>query len=573
MHRLKLLLSALFLLVFLKAGAIHIIGGQFSVRQLDTMFFEVQFELIYEPSFGFPGPIFVNQVQLNLNGHNNGTRIPIESRILNVIQIDTANINQNCLQSQYPLHKSYFLDTFSIPIGALTYSDGVSFLFENCCLSPQYSNSSPGNPISMEMFFHLPNLVGLFGTAQNFPFWSFLPEIKLCTNYNNFIDYSGFDADGDSLVYEFFSYQSTSQNSTPLIAGTSSFDGVIPSFPPMFMDPASGLVTGKPSNQGLYLVGQKLREFRNGTLISENYRLLPNISKFCPSANFNQATSELGNSGWVNASNVGGQVLATEGQVEIPFNTIESDTNNLVRFGILSNSIRSSDLALQSNSLLFNSGQDTLSNKILIDLSQPVSVDTLHLITIDTNCVSQFQKTLSIPIQFQNVSDAGNSNTVLIDLDTANDMALLPLLKGTPRPGGTWFDFSSSGFLSGGIFLGSQVTSPAAYKLIYQQQEPNYPIDTATLTLIFFDINGVSDKHSNDFFLYPNPATTSISVEGSDLAAAIFLDVTGALLLRAEATKRSKIDLDVSEVKNGIYLLELVNLEGDKFTRRVIIRH
>ena len=114
------------------------------------------------------------------------------------------------------------------------------------------------------------------------PTFNNLPETIICVNQELSIDHSAFDPDGDQLVYSFCS---------PLLGGSTASVAPNPDMPPphddvqfilpnysalnplggspqVVINTFSGLITGVPTEQGQFVVGICVQEFRNGVLLS-----------------------------------------------------------------------------------------------------------------------------------------------------------------------------------------------------------------------------------------------------------------------------------------------------------------
>ena len=80
----------------------------------------------------------------------------------------------------------------------------------------------------------------------------------------------------------------------------------------------------------------------------------------------------------------------------------------------------------------------------------------------------------------------------------------------------------------------------------------------------------VTDLSSNNFNIYPIPATNSLTIkaQNNELTYLDLVDVTGKVILKKEFTQSTS--LDVSRIAKGMYYLNLKSVEG-KLTKQIII--
>lgn len=167
-------------------------------------------------------------------------------------------------------------------------TESYYIVYQRCCrnntISNIYAPDDTGATFAME----------LTGDAQtlcsNSPTFNEFPPTVLCAGEPFIFDHSATDVDGDQLVYELC---------TPLRGGgtngnnTAAFDGIAPhpDAPPPYagvafilpdyshldplgaetglvIDPNTGRMEGTPTEQGQYVVGVCVSEYRNGVLLS-----------------------------------------------------------------------------------------------------------------------------------------------------------------------------------------------------------------------------------------------------------------------------------------------------------------
>jgi len=82
--------------------------------------------------------------------------------------------------------------------------------------------------------------------------------------------------------------------------------------------------------------------------------------------------------------------------------------------------------------------------------------------------------------------------------------------------------------------------------------------------------SSVTDLSSNNFNIYPIPATNNLTIEtqNNELIYLDLVDVTGKVILKKEFTQTTS--LDVSHIAKGMYYLNLKTVEG-KLTKQIIV--
>ncbi|MBI4946961.1 MAG: SprB repeat-containing protein, partial [Bacteroidetes bacterium] len=122
--------------------------------------------------------------------------------------------------------------------------------------------------------------------ANSNPAFNQFPPLFLCNGIPFTFDHSATDADGDSLVYSFYTPYNGENNAGPLDPtfsnNTAIFTPVVwqPSYSAtnplgggsVTLNSSTGLLSGTPTALGQFVVGIKVKEYRNGVVISETLR-------------------------------------------------------------------------------------------------------------------------------------------------------------------------------------------------------------------------------------------------------------------------------------------------------------
>ena len=161
---------------------------------------------------------------------------------------------------------------------------GYTVTYQRCCRGPNISNINNPDDTGFTLTCKVP------GSGNNFhinssPRFTNYPPLLLCNNEDLIFDHSATDPDGDQLVYSLVtphsgasSFNAAPNPPPPPPYGNVSWSaGHTPTNPlgpgaTINIDPNTGLLTASPNLLGLYVVGIRVSEYRNGTLINSTTR-------------------------------------------------------------------------------------------------------------------------------------------------------------------------------------------------------------------------------------------------------------------------------------------------------------
>lgn len=89
-----------------------------------------------------------------------------------------------------------------------------------------------------------------------------------------------------------------------------------------------------------------------------------------------------------------------------------------------------------------------------------------------------------------------------------------------------------------------------------------------------YDNVGLSEETLNHFQLFPNPAKDKVGIIfNSDIDAkeVVLTDLTGRVLNKLSINKNESILLDVSNQSSGVYLVSIIDMNGEKYTSKLIV--
>lgn len=290
------------LLTVWQAAGKHIVGGEATYKIIHTdgyvggmMRLKVKF-IIYRDAKGggadFDNPAFFGVFIKDNTAWKFVQRI--DKNIENRSYIKT--VHDPCVVSPPNIlyEKGEYNFTLELPISESSYK----ITYQRCCrtnfiiniLSPEATGATYYVDISPE--------AQLYGNTS--PVFKGFPPSVLCANSYFEYDHSCTDADGDSLAYEFFhpyhggglagSSSSTGGNANDcngvkpdpticpppyphvIFKAPYTYDNPMGGNPRVRINNTTGLIYGTPVNQGQFVVGVKVKEYRNGTLIGSVQR-------------------------------------------------------------------------------------------------------------------------------------------------------------------------------------------------------------------------------------------------------------------------------------------------------------
>ncbi len=161
---------------------------------------------------------------------------------------------------------------------------GYTLSYQRCCRGPKVVNLINPDKTGLTLKAHIP------GSETNFPFNNsprFLgyPPTLLCNNEELVFNHNAEDPDGDQLIYSLVAPNAGANDVSPApnpppappytpIVWLNGFSTSNPlgNGASIFIDPNTGLLKASPKMLGLFVVGIRVQEYRNGILVGETIR-------------------------------------------------------------------------------------------------------------------------------------------------------------------------------------------------------------------------------------------------------------------------------------------------------------
>lgn len=259
-------------------------GGDLTYKYLGSNVYEVKLALFIDCYNGNSGAI-ASDVTCSFAVFEGNTGLNIPS-LCKTVQRDSpirvSKTNYNCIKiAPNACVDAYEYKTLmTLP----PRTGGYIISFQRCCRNGTLINIV--NPLSTGgNFWTTVNDTAGFGYNSS-PVFKNLPPNFLCTNALLNFDHSATDADGDSLVYEFFQPYSGKPSSSKPECGSFetppftqvtyepgyTFNNAIPSSPSSMLNRKTGLLQITPTMQGQFVIGILVKEYRKGKLIGSTKR-------------------------------------------------------------------------------------------------------------------------------------------------------------------------------------------------------------------------------------------------------------------------------------------------------------
>jgi gliding motility-associated-like protein len=161
---------------------------------------------------------------------------------------------------------------------------GYNVSYQRCCRGPNITNLVSPDDTGLTLTTHVPGSETGF-TNNSSPRFTNYPPMLLCNNEQKIINHSATDPDGDQLIYSLVTPNSGANSTNPMpfqapappyypVQWSSGFGATSPLGPgsSIIINSSTGFITVNPNMIGLFVVGVRVQEFRNGALVGETVR-------------------------------------------------------------------------------------------------------------------------------------------------------------------------------------------------------------------------------------------------------------------------------------------------------------
>ncbi len=263
----------------IKLQASHIVGGEITFKCLGNDSFLISLDVYRDCYWGDPQAYFDDPAYVGIFNDQNMLIQVIEMPFTGMDDTLSAIFNDPCLfdPGDVCVHTTHYEKVVTLP----TIPGGYQFVYQRCCRNQTISNIYNPDQTGMTIVTYMSE--ESMSVCNDGPDFTFIPPIFICLNKPIDFDHSAIDAEGDSLVYKLCTPYEGATYATPYpdTPSVPPYDTVVWIDPPynlnnilgtdstaLAIDPATGWMTGVPTNQGQYVVSVCVEEYRNGQLIS-----------------------------------------------------------------------------------------------------------------------------------------------------------------------------------------------------------------------------------------------------------------------------------------------------------------
>lgn len=282
-------MRTIFLIIVLaclkSAFSTHIVGGEINYSYIGNRQFRIVLKLYVDCVFGQPGAIRDDEyARIAVFSNNNDSLMNgLSFMIKRKPPVRVSKTNYNCIAiPPNACIDAYDYDTI---INLPEHNGGYILSFQRCCRNNTIRNIIAPESSGENIWTFINDFDSIGNNSS--PYFNELPPNFLCTNAPLIFDHSATDADGDSLVYEFFhpytggtqfnprpnvvDYETPPFSQIVYVSGYG-FTEAINSLPKATINSSTGLLKITPTVNGQFVVGIVVKEYRNGRLIGFTQR-------------------------------------------------------------------------------------------------------------------------------------------------------------------------------------------------------------------------------------------------------------------------------------------------------------
>ncbi len=303
----QLILILLLCMPFLGTAS-HIVGGEFELRHLGNFRYQVRLHIYFDEKNGLPGNkdqdkiITARIFRYSDNAVMQDIAIPFKEEIL------VNYTSTECAVGELKTSKMIYYTEMVFPQALYSDPQGYFIIWERCCRNYKIKNIYSENPrrrngsinpdaksAGQTFYLKFPPVV-----KDGRPFINSTPRLFPplrdygCPNKPYYVDFSGSDDDGDSLVYSLVTpYNTHNSNAYPAILSAPypeitwrpsySLQNIMGGTPDLEIS-NEGQLTITPVDTGLFVFAVKCNEYRGGIKIGEVRRDFQMLVRPCSTA-------------------------------------------------------------------------------------------------------------------------------------------------------------------------------------------------------------------------------------------------------------------------------------------------
>jgi gliding motility-associated-like protein len=205
----------------------------------------------------------------------------VDNVVANLSRSSIINLEKPSPCIIHPSPVCYWIREFTVIEELAKDPEGYMVIFQRCCRIDGINNILPNINVGASYFCQIQgtNSVGQNGVNSN-PDFGIKDTVLICQGKRFQLDYSAYDAEGDSLTYEFAPgyYGGSSNNAVVTNPGPpnswiqlgyrAGYSGLLPMGRNVAINRQTGLISGTAPSGGDYVVCVLVKEYRSGIMIS-----------------------------------------------------------------------------------------------------------------------------------------------------------------------------------------------------------------------------------------------------------------------------------------------------------------
>ncbi|PBQ33749.1 hypothetical protein CNR22_18835 [Sphingobacteriaceae bacterium] len=275
----KITLWLIFLSLPYLSFSTHIVGGVLNYTYNGGNIYTITLKLYRD--CGSSSASFPNSATIKIKGNNGANFSPSKDLTISLGTITTLSANlMPCAVAPNPVpcvQQGIYTQTISLPAN----TGGYHLYYQVSARNLSLTNINGAcNCIGESFYAYIPDNTVSSNSNSNAVF-SLFPPLFICANQPFSFNHSATDANGDSLVYSL--YTPYDDNTAPTYTNNVAFfpqvvyqSGYTTNNPlgatPFNLNSATGILTGTPTTIGQFVVGVRVKEYRNGVYISQTLR-------------------------------------------------------------------------------------------------------------------------------------------------------------------------------------------------------------------------------------------------------------------------------------------------------------
>jgi gliding motility-associated-like protein len=259
----------------------HLIGGEMTYNCLGDNLYEITLIMYVDC-----GPSNEQQITFDVSGlltiydSSNNFIETVEITNPEVIELSDETVGNECLT--LPTDLCVLRGIYTVIVELPPIVGGYQLAYQRCCRNPSIINVDTPGEYGNTYTTNIPGSE-LISDCNSSPSFNEYPPLALCLGDDIIVDLSATDPDGDELVYSLTTPFHGADITNPLLITPPPFTAVpwtagysenypLDANPAISIDANTGIITGTPNQMGMYIIGIKVEEYRDGVLINSVVR-------------------------------------------------------------------------------------------------------------------------------------------------------------------------------------------------------------------------------------------------------------------------------------------------------------